>query len=66
MITEVKVRKVRVPSVGGKSFEATVEDGEIRNWECPLESRYLLTVEILRDYIKYLEEVIEAIRETAP
>ena len=65
MIIEVKERKVEV-ECDGRKWEAVVMDGKVERLDYPYHPDYVLSVgkDRLHAYITFLEEVIEAIKQT--
>ena len=64
MITEVKERQISEPVPGRNHdpFWAVVRDGEVTELDC-LEEK-VLNPEKLQAYIRFLNQVIEAIKQT--
>ena len=67
MITEVKELRVEepVPGYSFRTFQAVVQDGKIKELGT-LEKGCSWNTERLQAYISFLEQVIEAIKQTAP
>ena len=62
MITEVKERQVKAVNPDGASFHAVVSDGRVTE----LSKMQTYQLDALEAYIEFLEEVIEAIKQTGP